>query len=148
MTNWLNPIKMEINMSAIDENITKYENWLIEVEKAWRELKDQLANLTVNKAIYRSALYTLREMKQKVKEEESVNQLWKVGSRSERQIHWTCRNFIYNLIVRRKAYADVTWCNRENNQWIKTKKCFYFFWHVSYLWLSAQETNKRTWARS
>lgn len=58
-------VKMEINMSAIDENITKYENWLIEVEKAERELKDQLANLTVNKAIYRSALYTLREMKQK-----------------------------------------------------------------------------------
>lgn len=57
---------MEINnMSAIDENITKYENWLREVEKAERELKDQLANLTVNKAIYRSALYTLREMKQK-----------------------------------------------------------------------------------
>ena len=50
-------------MSAIDENITKYENWLREVEKAERELKDQLANLTVNKAIYRSALYTLREMK-------------------------------------------------------------------------------------
>ena len=66
---------MEINMSTIDENITKYENWLREVEKAERELKDQLANLTVNKAIYRSALYTLREMKQKVKEEESVNQL-------------------------------------------------------------------------
>ena len=56
---------MEINMSAIDENITKYENWLREVEKAERELKDQLANLTVNKAIYRSALHTLREMKQK-----------------------------------------------------------------------------------
>jgi len=56
---------MEINMSAIDENITKYENWLREVEKAERELKDKLANLTVNKAIYRSALYTLREMKQK-----------------------------------------------------------------------------------
>lgn len=56
---------MEIKMSAIDENITKYENWLREVEKAERELKDQLANLTVNKAIYRSALYTLREMKQK-----------------------------------------------------------------------------------
>lgn len=35
---------MEINMSAIDENITKYENWLREVEKAERELKDQLAN--------------------------------------------------------------------------------------------------------
>lgn len=52
-------------MSAIDENITKYENWLREVEKAERELKDKLANLTVNKAIYRSALYTLREMKQK-----------------------------------------------------------------------------------
>lgn len=63
---------MEINnMSAIDENITKYENWLREVEKAERELKDQLANLTVNKAIYRSALYTLREMKQKEQKLES-----------------------------------------------------------------------------
>lgn len=71
MMNWLNPIKMEINMSAIDENITKYENWLREVEKAERELKDQLANLTVNKAIYRSALYTLREMKQKEQKLES-----------------------------------------------------------------------------
>lgn len=58
-------------MSAIDENITKYENWLIEVEKKERELKDQLANLTVNKAIYRSALYTLREMKQKEQKLES-----------------------------------------------------------------------------
>ena len=63
---------MEINnMSAIDENITKYENWLREVEKAERELKDQLANLTVNKSIYRSALYTLREMKQKEQKLES-----------------------------------------------------------------------------
>lgn len=62
---------MEINMSAIDENITKYENWLREVEKAERELKDQLANLTVNKAIYRSALHTLREMKQKEQKLES-----------------------------------------------------------------------------
>lgn len=62
---------MEINMSAIDENITKYENWLREVEKAERELKDQLANLTVNKAIYRSVLYTLREMKQKEQKLES-----------------------------------------------------------------------------
>lgn len=62
---------MEINMSAIDENITKYENWLREVEKAERELKDQLTNLTVNKAIYRSALYTLREMKQKEQKLES-----------------------------------------------------------------------------
>ena len=62
---------MEINMSAIDENITKYENWLRAVEKAERELKDQLANLTVNKAIYRSALYTLREMKQKEQKLES-----------------------------------------------------------------------------
>ena len=62
---------MEINMSAIDRNITQYENWLIEVEKAERELKDQLANLTVNKAIYRSALYTLREMKQKEQKLES-----------------------------------------------------------------------------
>lgn len=62
---------MEINMSAIDEKITKYENWLREVEKAERELKDKLANLTVNKAIYRSALYTLREMKQKEQKLES-----------------------------------------------------------------------------
>ena len=62
---------MEINMSAIDENITKYENWLREVEKEERELKDKLANLTVNKAIYRSALYTLREMKQKEQKLES-----------------------------------------------------------------------------
>ena len=63
---------MEINnMSAIDENITIYENWLREVEKAERELKDQLVNLTVNKAIYRSALYTLREMKQKEQKLES-----------------------------------------------------------------------------
>ena len=62
---------MAINMSAIDENITKYENWLREVEKEERELKDKLANLTVNKAIYRSALYTLREMKQKEQKLES-----------------------------------------------------------------------------
>lgn len=62
---------MEINMSAIDENITKYENWLREVEKAERELKDQLAKLTINKAIYRSALHTLREMKQKEQKLES-----------------------------------------------------------------------------
>lgn len=58
-------------MSAIDEKITKYENWLREVEKAERELKDQIENLTVNKAIYRSALYTLREMKQKEQKLES-----------------------------------------------------------------------------
>lgn len=58
-------------MSAIDEKITKYENWLREVEKAEIELKDKLANLTVNKAIYRSALYTLREMKQKEQKLES-----------------------------------------------------------------------------
>lgn len=58
-------------MSAIDENITKYENWLREVEKAERKLKDQLSILTVNKAIYRSALYTLREMKQKEQKLES-----------------------------------------------------------------------------
>ena len=62
---------MEINMSAIDENITKYENCLREIEKTERELKDTLANLTVNKAIYRSALYTLREMKQKEQKLES-----------------------------------------------------------------------------
>ena len=62
---------MEINMSAIDENITKYENCLREIEKTERELKDKLANLTVNKAIYRSALYTLREMKQKEQKLES-----------------------------------------------------------------------------
>ena len=58
-------------MSAIDENITKYENCLREIEKTERELKDKLANLTVNKAIYRSALYTLREMKQKEQKLES-----------------------------------------------------------------------------
>lgn len=56
---------MEINMSAIDENITKYENWLRGVEEEERDLKDKLADVTVQKAIYRSALYTLREMKQK-----------------------------------------------------------------------------------
>ena len=62
---------MEISMSAIDENITKYENWLREVEKAERDLKNRLADITVQKAIYRSALYTLREMKQKEQKLES-----------------------------------------------------------------------------
>lgn len=52
-------------MSVIDENITRYENWLRQAEKDERELKDRLADVEVNKAIYRSALYTLREMKQK-----------------------------------------------------------------------------------
>ena len=66
---------MEINMSAIDRNITQYENWLTKAEEEERDLKNRLADITVQKAIYRSALYTLREMKQKVKEEESVNQL-------------------------------------------------------------------------
>lgn len=55
---------MEINnMSAIDENITKYENWLTKAEEEERDLKNRLADIMVRKAIYRSALYTLREMK-------------------------------------------------------------------------------------
>lgn len=55
----------EFNMSIIDDRITTYENWLREVEEEERKLKDKLADVEVNKAIYRSALYTLREMKQK-----------------------------------------------------------------------------------
>lgn len=54
---------MEINMSAIDRNITQYENWLTKSEEEERDLKNRLADITVQKAIYRSALYTLREMK-------------------------------------------------------------------------------------
>ena len=71
MMNWLNPIKMEINMSAIDRNITQYENWLTKAEEEERDLKNRLADITVQKAIYRSALYTLREMKQKEQKLES-----------------------------------------------------------------------------
>lgn len=56
---------MEINMSAIDRNITQYENWLTKAEEEEIDLKNRLADITVQKAIYRSALYTLREMKQK-----------------------------------------------------------------------------------
>lgn len=54
---------MEINMSAIDRNITQYENWLTKAEEEERDLKNRLADITVQKAIYRSALYTLSEMK-------------------------------------------------------------------------------------
>mgnify|MGYP000001653091 CR=1 FL=1 len=53
----------EINMSAIDRNITQYENWLTKAEEEEMDLKNRLADITVQKAIYRSALYTLREMK-------------------------------------------------------------------------------------
>ena len=56
---------MEINMSAIDKNITQYENWLTKAEEEEIDLKNRLADITVQKAIYRSALHTLREMKQK-----------------------------------------------------------------------------------
>ena len=52
-------------MSAIDRNITQYENWLTKAEEEEIDLKNRLADITVQKAIYRSALYTLREMKQK-----------------------------------------------------------------------------------
>ena len=52
-------------MSAIDRNITQYENWLTKAEEEERDLKNRLADITVRKAIYRSALHTLREMKQK-----------------------------------------------------------------------------------
>ena len=62
---------MEINMSAIDRNITQYENWLTKAEEEERDLKNRLADITVQKAIYRSALYTLREMKQKEQKLES-----------------------------------------------------------------------------
>lgn len=51
-------------MSAIDRNITQYENWLTKAEEEEIDLKNRLADITVQKAIYRSALYTLREMKQ------------------------------------------------------------------------------------
>lgn len=54
---------MEINMSAIDRNITQYENWLTKAEEEEKDLKNRLADITVQKAIYRSALYTLSEMK-------------------------------------------------------------------------------------
>lgn len=50
-------------MSALDRNITQYENWLTKAEEEERDLKNRLADITVQKAIYRSALYTLREMK-------------------------------------------------------------------------------------
>jgi hypothetical protein len=62
---------MEINMSAIDRNITQYENWLTKAEEEEIDLKNRLADITVQKAIYRSALYTLREMKQKEQKLES-----------------------------------------------------------------------------
>lgn len=62
---------MEINMSAIDRNITQYENWLTKAEEEERDLKNRLDDITVQKAIYRSALYTLREMKQKEQKLES-----------------------------------------------------------------------------
>nr|DAL20376.1 MAG TPA_asm: hypothetical protein [Caudoviricetes sp.] len=62
---------MEINMSAIDRNITQYENWLTKAEEEEKDLKNRLADITVQKAIYRSALYTLREMKQKEQKLES-----------------------------------------------------------------------------
>ena len=52
-------------MSAIDRNITQYENWLTKAEEEEIDLKNRLADITVQKAIYRAALYTLREMKQK-----------------------------------------------------------------------------------
>lgn len=50
-------------MSAIDRNIAQYENWLTKAEEEEIDLKNRLADITVQKAIYRSALYTLREMK-------------------------------------------------------------------------------------
>lgn len=58
-------------MSAIDRNITQYENWLTKAEEEERDLKNRIADITVQKAIYRSALYTLREMKQKEQKLES-----------------------------------------------------------------------------
>lgn len=51
-------------MEDIDENIHQYENWLREIEEEESKLKDKLSDVAVRKAIYRSALYTLREMKQ------------------------------------------------------------------------------------
>ena len=62
---------MEINMSAVDRNITQYENWLTKAEEEEIDLKNRLADITVQKAIYRSALYTLRKMKQKEQKLES-----------------------------------------------------------------------------
>ena len=50
-------------MSTVDRNISQYEDWLKQVEQEEKELKDKLSDLTVLKSIYRSALYTLREMK-------------------------------------------------------------------------------------
>lgn len=64
-------VKMEINMSAVDRNITQYENWLTKAEEEEIDLKNRLADITVQKAIYRSALYTLRKMKQKEQKLES-----------------------------------------------------------------------------
>ena len=58
-------------MSAIDRNITQYENLLTKAEEEERDLKNRLADITVQKSIYRSALYTLREMKQKEQKLES-----------------------------------------------------------------------------
>ena len=58
-------------MSAIDRNITQYENWLTKAEEEERDLKNRLADITVQKSIYRSALYTLREIKQKEQKLES-----------------------------------------------------------------------------
>lgn len=58
-------------MSAIDRNITQYENWLTKAEEEERDLKNRLADITVQKAIYRSALYTLSEMKRQEQKLES-----------------------------------------------------------------------------
>ena len=58
-------------MSTIDRNITQYENWLTKAEEEERDLKNRLADIMVQKAIYRSALYTLKEMKQKEQKLES-----------------------------------------------------------------------------
>ena len=58
-------------MSAVDRNITQYENWLTKAEEEESDLKNRLADITVQKAIYRSALYTLREMNRKEQKLES-----------------------------------------------------------------------------
>ena len=58
-------------MSAIDRYITQYKNWITKAEEEERDLKNRLDDITVQKAIYRSALYTLREMKQKEQKLES-----------------------------------------------------------------------------
>ena len=58
-------------MSAIDRNITQYKNLITKAEEEERDLKNRLADIIVQKAIYRSALYTLREMKQKEQKLES-----------------------------------------------------------------------------